>query len=98
MLAPLLFVWPISIAVTHYFASTVANVAAHRQPVGRLYPRQLQTLGAALCLLLVVTLPWHSVAAGLVMYLIGVGYRLVVQRRRSSPGPSPGPSSPSSST
>ena len=25
MLAPLLFVWPISIAVTHYFASTVAN-------------------------------------------------------------------------
>lgn len=77
---------------------TVANVAAHRQPVGRLYPRQLQTLGAALCLLLVVTLPWHSVAAGLVMYLIGVGYRLVVQRRRSSPGPSPGPSSPSSST
>jgi len=25
MLAPLLFVWPISIAVTHYFASSVAN-------------------------------------------------------------------------
>lgn len=25
MLAPLLFVWPISIAVTHYFATTVAN-------------------------------------------------------------------------
>lgn len=25
MLAPLLFVWPISIAITHYFATTVAN-------------------------------------------------------------------------
>ena len=25
MLAPLLFVWPVSIAVTHYFATTVAN-------------------------------------------------------------------------
>ncbi len=25
MLAPLLFVWPISIAVTHYFAVSVAN-------------------------------------------------------------------------
>ena len=25
MLAPLLFVWPLSIAFTHYFASNVAN-------------------------------------------------------------------------
>ena len=25
MLAPLLFVWPISIAVTHYFSTTVAD-------------------------------------------------------------------------
>jgi two-component system sensor histidine kinase TctE len=25
MLAPLLFVWPLSIAITHYFASNVAN-------------------------------------------------------------------------
>lgn len=63
---------------------TVANLAAFRQPDQRLYPRWLQVFGALGCLVLVVTLPWQSVAAGVVMYALGVGYRLVRQRGQGS--------------
>ena len=63
----------------YYF---VANLAAYRQSDGRLYPRSLQALGMALCALLVVTLPWPAVAAGVAMFLVGVGYRFIRLRGR----------------
>ena len=63
---------------------TVANLAAFRQPDQRLYPRWLQALGVLGCLVLVATLPWQSVVAGLGMYGVGVGYRLVRRRRERS--------------
>jgi basic amino acid/polyamine antiporter, APA family len=59
----------------YYF---VANVAAFTQPPAhRRWPRALQLLGAAGCLLLVATLPWPSIAAGVGVFAVGVGYRLV---------------------
>ncbi len=64
---------------------TVANLAAYRQSgEHRRYPRWVQVGGAALCGLLVVTLPWQSVLAGIVMYAVGVGYRLVRRRGTAS--------------
>ncbi len=63
----------------------VANVAAFRQrPPARRYPRVLQIVGAAGCLLLCATLPWQSVVAGVAVVLAGVAYRgvrLWLQRR-----------------
>lgn len=65
---------------------TVANLAALRQRgEHRRYPRWLQVGGAALCILLVVTLPWQSVVAGLVMYALGVAYRALATRRVTAP-------------
>ena len=64
----------------YYF---VANLAALRQVEGRLYPKPLQVLGLVLCALLVVTLPWQSVAVGVGVYVVGVVGRLVVLRRRA---------------
>jgi APA family basic amino acid/polyamine antiporter len=56
----------------------VANLAAYTQPAERRrYPRWLQVLGAAGCLLLVATLPWQAVAAGLAVFAVGAGYRAV---------------------
>src|SRR5688500_6490667 len=44
----------------------IANISAFTQPAEqRRFPRWLQVLGAAGCLLLVVTLPWQAVVAGL---------------------------------
>lgn len=64
----------------YYF---VANAAALRQPTDqRRWPRPLQVLGMAGCLVLVATLPWPSVAAGLVVLAIGVVGRAVVLSRR----------------
>ena len=57
----------------YYF---VANVAAFTQDRRhRRFPRPLQVLGAVGCLVLVATLPWPSVAGGLVVLAVGVGYR-----------------------
>jgi basic amino acid/polyamine antiporter, APA family len=54
----------------------IANIAAFTQPAGvRRFPRWLQVLGAAGCLLLVATLPWQAVVAGLAVFAVGVGYR-----------------------
>ena len=64
----------------YYF---VANLAALRQVEGRLYPKPLQVLGLVLCALLVVTLPWQSVAVGVGVYVVGVVGRHVVLRRRA---------------
>ncbi|HEX3930936.1 MAG TPA: APC family permease [Nocardioides sp.] len=58
----------------YYF---VANAAAYRQPDSqRRFPRWLQLLGCAGCVLLVASLPWPSVAAGVAVTAIGVVVRL----------------------
>jgi basic amino acid/polyamine antiporter, APA family len=56
---------------------TVANLAAFRQRAGRRYPRGLQVAGVVMCLVLVATLPWQSVVAGLVVLLAGLLMRAV---------------------
>jgi APA family basic amino acid/polyamine antiporter len=61
----------------------VANAAAFTQPPGRRrWPRGVQVLGAVGCLLLMATLPWQSVAAGLGVLAAGVAYRLLRLRRQ----------------
>ncbi|WP_127475824.1 APC family permease [Microbacterium sulfonylureivorans] len=56
----------------------VANVAAFRQrPGARRYPRALQVVGAVGCVVLGLTLPWQSVAVGVVVAAAGVGYRML---------------------
>ena len=57
----------------YYF---VANAAAYSQGASaRRFPRWLQLLGCAGCLILVATLPWRAVLAGLVVLAIGVAIR-----------------------
>ncbi|WP_022883143.1 APC family permease [Gryllotalpicola ginsengisoli] len=64
----------------YYF---VANVSALQQPdPQRRWPRWLQVLGAAACLVLVITLPWQSSLAGVGVLAVGVAYRLL--RRRAA--------------
>ena len=54
----------------------IANLSAFTQPVEqRRFPRWLQVLGAAGCVLLVATLPWQAVVAGLGVFAVGMGYR-----------------------
>jgi basic amino acid/polyamine antiporter, APA family len=54
----------------------IANISAFTQPVEhRRFPRWLQVLGAAGCVLLVATLPWQAVVAGLGVFAVGTGYR-----------------------
>jgi APA family basic amino acid/polyamine antiporter len=61
----------------------VANLAAFSQDAAhRRWPRALQVVGAAGCLLLVATLPWPSVVAGAAVFLVGVGYRALRLRLR----------------
>lgn len=42
----------------------------------RRYPRWWHGAAAG-CAVLVVTLPWTSIAAGVAVFVIGVGYRIV---------------------
>ncbi|TDN92390.1 amino acid permease [Microbacterium sp. BK668] len=66
----------------------VANIAAYRQRSDvRRYPRALQVVGGVGCLVLVVTLPWQSVVAGVAVVAIGVVYRMVRLRLRGAAGP-----------
>ena len=59
----------------------VANMAAFSQDQDRrLFPKALQVVGVIGCIVLVVTLPPTSVAAGLGLFAVGVGYRLWNQR------------------
>jgi APA family basic amino acid/polyamine antiporter len=59
----------------YYF---VANLAAHAQGrEQRRFPRWLQVVGCAGCLVLVVTLPWEAVVAGLAVFAVGVLVRVV---------------------
>jgi basic amino acid/polyamine antiporter, APA family len=54
----------------YYF---VANVSAYAQPdAARRFPRWLQLVGAAGCLVLVATLPWPAVVTGLIVLAVGV--------------------------
>ncbi len=66
----------------------VANVAAWTQhDTHRRFPRTLQGLGAMGCAVLVATLPITSVAAGIGVLAVGVGFRLVrVRARRGAAG------------
>lgn len=64
----------------------IASVAAFTQTrEHRRYMRGLQVLGAAGCLVLVVTLPPASIVVGLTVLVVGVGYRLVRLRRAVPP-------------
>jgi basic amino acid/polyamine antiporter, APA family len=57
----------------YYF---VANAAAYRQPsTHRRFPRWLQLLGCAGCLLLVATLPRQAVLAGVAVFVVGISVR-----------------------
>jgi APA family basic amino acid/polyamine antiporter len=59
----------------YYF---VANLAAFTQePAQRRFPRWLQVLGAVGCAGLVATLPVTSVVAGVGVFAVGIGYRLI---------------------
>jgi APA family basic amino acid/polyamine antiporter len=59
----------------YYF---VANAAAYAQGAEvRRFPRWLQLLGCAGCLVLVATLPWAAVVTGLAVFAIGLALRAV---------------------
>jgi APA family basic amino acid/polyamine antiporter len=65
----------------YYF---VANASAYRQGAGaRRFPRWLQLLGGSGCLVLVASLPWESVVAGLVVFAVGIGLRVARRRQMS---------------
>jgi APA family basic amino acid/polyamine antiporter len=72
-----------SFGVLIYYA--IANASAWTQPTtDRRWPKGLQVYGVIGCLVLVTTLPWASIAAGVTMFAIGLGGRLAVIRRRTS--------------
>lgn len=63
----------------------VANLSAFTQDrEHRRFPRALQVVGAVGCAVLVATLPLPSVAAGVAVFTVGVGYRLLWSRWRRS--------------
>jgi len=69
-----------SCGVLVYYA--VANLSALRQPASqRRWPRWLNVVGLAGCLVLVVTLPPASVVAGLAVLAVGMLGRLVLHHR-----------------
>ena len=66
-----------SFGVLIYYA--IANASAFTQPVAdRRWPRGLNVLGLIGCLVLVATLPFPAVVAGLVMFAVGLGGRAIV--------------------
>ncbi|GAB2459696.1 APC family permease [Streptosporangium sandarakinum] len=72
-----------SFGVLVYYA--VTNASAFTQPAAdRRWPRWLNLLGVAGCLILVATLPWRSVLAGAVMFAAGLVARWLVLRRRAA--------------
>jgi len=77
-----------SFGVLIYYA--IANAAAYTQPPSqRRWSRVLNVCGVVGCLLLVATLPWESVVAGLGMFAVGLAGRAVVvlRRRTAAAGP-----------
>jgi APA family basic amino acid/polyamine antiporter len=74
-----------SFGVLIYYA--IANASAFTQPPSdRRWPRWLNLLGVAGCLVLVATLPWPSVLAGLAMFAVGLAGRWLVLRHRGASG------------
>ena len=60
----------------------VANIAAFTQPTeDRRYPKALQVAGAVACVALVATLPPLSVGLGVLMFLVGILFRVIRLRR-----------------
>ncbi|TDC62649.1 amino acid permease [Actinomadura sp. GC306] len=70
-----------SFGVLVYYA--IANAAAFTQPASdRRWPRWLNVLGVAGCLILAVTLPWQSVLGGVAVFAVGlIGRKIVLARR-----------------
>ena len=69
-----------SFGVLTYYA--IANAAAFtQQGADRRHPRALDVAGLVGCVVLVATLPMEAVVAGLAVFAVGVGGRLVLQRR-----------------
>lgn len=61
----------------------VTNLAAYTQTgENRMFPRALQILGALLCIALVAALPFTSIIGGIVMFAVGIVYRLVSHRAK----------------
>jgi APA family basic amino acid/polyamine antiporter len=70
-----------SFGVLTYYA--IANASAYTQTgADRRWPRWLNAVGVAGCLVLVATLPLQSVVAGLAMFAIGLGGRWLLSGRR----------------
>jgi len=68
-----------SFGVLVYYA--IANASAFTQPAeDRRWPRWLNVAGLLACLLLAGTLPLPGVLAGLVMFAVGLGGRLLLRR------------------
>lgn len=64
----------------------VANLSAYTQGAGdRRYPKALQVAGAVACVALVATLPLGSVIAGVLMFAVGILYRIVRLRLARRP-------------
>lgn len=63
----------------YYF---VANLAAYTQEKDqRRFAKPLQVLGAVGCLTLVATLPMSSVIGGVIVFAVGIAYRMIVVHR-----------------
>jgi basic amino acid/polyamine antiporter, APA family len=71
-----------SFGVLIYYA--IANAAAYTLPDAKRLARVRDVCGVAGCLLLVATLPWQSLVAGLGMFAIGVVGRAFIASRRKS--------------
>jgi APA family basic amino acid/polyamine antiporter len=73
-----------SFGVLVYYA--IANASAFTQPPERRrWPRAVNILGAAGCVILIATLPSSALIAGLIVLVIGLGGRLVALRARRAP-------------
>jgi APA family basic amino acid/polyamine antiporter len=60
----------------------IANVSAYTQASDqRRYPKAFQLLGALGCLTLAATLPVTSIAVGIAVLIVGVGFRALRIRR-----------------
>jgi APA family basic amino acid/polyamine antiporter len=75
-----------SFGVLIYYA--IANASAMTQPPEqRRWPRVLNGLGLVGCVMLVVTLPWPAIVAGLVVFAVGgVGRALALRQRDGTVG------------
>jgi APA family basic amino acid/polyamine antiporter len=68
-----------SFGVLTYYA--IANASAYTQDASqRRWPRVLNVIGAVGCAVLVATLPWTAVVAGVAVFAVGVAGRLVLRR------------------